>query len=434
MSSSEYTSSECTGTPSESEPDDSLEGGYDYEFVSDTQSDDYICLICTLVAREAQQANCCGKIFCRECLEECMRANDNCPHCRHDLNGNYFRDKRAILEINQLKIYCNNKQEGCTWKGKVLHSEAHHDSCPYRQVECPNQCAKTVRSMELPRHLKTQCTNREVECRRCKKIGKHAYINTDHLEDCPDLQIVCPNEGCRKRSKRKNMGAHLHQCPKETISCEYAKLGCKRVCLREDITDHYEEQVQGHLQLAMNELAILRTLLESRTEAPEGHVFKMANYTKLKENKEEWYSPPFYAFPGGYKMCLNIEAGGYEDGEGTHISACLFLMAGENDENLEWPMRGTFSIELLNQKEDQNHKKRSLCFKATEADDYNSKVSKGRASSGWGWNTFFKHQDLEKESLPPQTEYIKDDTLYFRVTMTKKISNSKAWLAGAIPS
>ena len=279
-----------------------------------------------------------------------------------------------------------------------------------------------------------ECPNREVECSHCKEVGKHAYISTYHLEYCSDLPIDCPNEGCTDKPKRKNITAHRQEYPKEIISCEYAKLGCKCVCLRENISEHDEKQVHGHLRLAMSELANLRTLFESGRRTPKEHVFKVTNFTKLKEERENWYSPPFYAFPGGYKMCLNIDAGGIGNGKGTYISAFLYLMAGENDENLEWPMRGTFSIELLNQKEDQSHKQRSLCFKDTEADSHNSKVSKGRASSGWGWNTFLKHQDLEKESLPPKTQYLKDDTLYFRVSMTKKISNSKAWLAGAIPS
>ena len=96
-------------------------------------------------------------------------------------------------------------------------------------------------------------------------------------------------------------------------------------------------------------------------------------------------------------------------------------------------MRGTFSIELLNQKENQNHKQRSVCFSKTRADDFNSMVSKGHAPSGWGCSKFVKYQDLEGESLPSQTQYLKDDTLYFRVIMTRKMSSSKPWLAGAIP-
>ena len=43
-------------TYTKSEPEDNIKGVYDYELVSDPPSDEYICLICTLVAREAQEA------------------------------------------------------------------------------------------------------------------------------------------------------------------------------------------------------------------------------------------------------------------------------------------------------------------------------------------------------------------------------------------
>ena len=184
----------------------------------------------------------------------------------------------------------------------------------------------------------------------------------------------------------------------------------------------------------MNELTILRELIESKTAGRKGHVFKMTSFSKLKEKGKSWYSPPFYAFPGGYKMCLSVDAGGYADGKGTHISAFLYLMAGENDENLEWPMRGTFSIEMLNQEKDGNHKQYSTYFDETDAKDHNSKVTEGRGSTGWGKVKFVEYQDLENELLPPQTQYLKDDTLYFRVTMTEQISKSKPWLAGATSS
>ena len=49
-----------------------------------------------------------------------------------------------------------------------------------------------------------------------------------------------------------------------------------------------------------------------------------------------------------------------------------------------------------------------------------------------GHITLVKHQDLGKESLPSQIQYLKDDTLYLKVTMTEIKSRSKPWLAGAM--
>ena len=100
-----------------------IEGGYDYEFVSGLPSTEYTCLICTLVAREAQQVSCCGKIFCRQCLENSAKAKSSCPSCHEDLNGKSFPDLRANLNINQLNVYCRNKEEGCAWEGKVCEVE-----------------------------------------------------------------------------------------------------------------------------------------------------------------------------------------------------------------------------------------------------------------------------------------------------------------------
>ena len=48
-------------------------------------------------------------------------------------------------------------------------------------------------------------------------------------------------------------------------------------------------------------------------------------------------------------------------------------MAGENDAILEWPMRGTFSIQLLNQEEDENHKEDSVDFDETNVDEHDCK-------------------------------------------------------------
>ena len=94
-------------------------------------------------------------------------------------------------------------------------------------------------------------------------------------------------------------------------------------------------------------------------------------------------------------------------------------------------MRGVFSTELLNQERDQNHKRHLVHFDEAVPLQYVSKVSKGHASCGWGLHTLFKHQDLQIEVLPFHTQYLKDDTLYIRVTMTERISTSKPWLAGA---
>ena len=43
--------------------------GYDHLFV-DSPPDELLCLICMLTARDPQQSTCCGKVYCKVCLED----------------------------------------------------------------------------------------------------------------------------------------------------------------------------------------------------------------------------------------------------------------------------------------------------------------------------------------------------------------------------
>ena len=67
-------------------------GGHDLEFVNEPP-DALVCLICTLVARDPHQMDCCGRVYCQLCLSEHKKHSDLCPQCRK--TGNSFEDKRG---------------------------------------------------------------------------------------------------------------------------------------------------------------------------------------------------------------------------------------------------------------------------------------------------------------------------------------------------
>ena len=64
---------------------------------------------------------------------------------------------------------------------------------------------------------------------------------------------------------------------------------------------------------------------------------KMLEYNNKKKDNIDWYSGTFYTHNNGYKMCLNVCAGGDGNGEDTHLSVYLYLMKGSHDDNLKWP-------------------------------------------------------------------------------------------------
>ena len=145
-------------------------------------------------------------------------------------------------------------------------------------------------------------------------------------------------------------------------------------------------------------------------------VIKMITFQEKKENDEEWFSDPVYSHFGGYKMCLNVYADGCGDGKGTHVSVFIFLMQGDNDGNLKWPFRGTIKVSLLNQLEDgQHHTEEPWSPDIDGSEDTSERVTEGeRAENGWGLHQFIPHQDLSY-SADKNCQYLKDDTLFFRV-------------------
>ena len=79
----------------------------------------------------------------------------------------------------------------------------------------------------------------------------------------------------------------------------------------------------------------------------------MPQFSQHKRDGDQWYSQPFYSRPGGYKLCLRVDANGYASGEGTQISVYVYLMKGENDCQLPWAFEHDVTYGILNWKKDE---------------------------------------------------------------------------------
>ncbi|XP_011407490.1 PREDICTED: TNF receptor-associated factor 5-like [Amphimedon queenslandica] len=397
-------------------------GGYSYNFVAGDPPNEYLCHICTLVARDPQQVTCCYNIYCKSCLDTLKEKSQLgqgfiCPTCRSSLEGKYFKDGRVERGIKSLKVYCTNTDSGCQWMGTIKDIDTHlNDSCPYQLVPCTNECGEKIRRSKLKTHLTENCPERIVNCQYCKRKGRYQLItSSSHFDECPDLPIQCSNKGCNEKIPRRSLASHNRTCPKAIIPCEYNTVGCNKKMKREEQEKHNEESMKQHLKAAVKKIEVL---------LPTHQVFKLNEYAKKKKEEEDWCSPGFYTSPGGYKMSFNVYPNGNGDNKGTHVSCYICLMAGEYDDTLEWPFQGEVTIELLNQLEDKNHWKRTLLFDESTDDDCKQRVREGSSTSGWGHMQFISHGELEYNPVFI-CQYLKDDSLYFRVT----ISKTKPWLA-----
>ncbi len=101
------------------------------------------------------------------------------------------------------------------------------------------------------------------------------------------------------------------------------------------------------------------------------------------------------------------------DGKGSHVSTCASII---NDNELNWPFVGKVTFKLLNQLEDKNH--HSSAIKFFPEDNIN-------AGNSRGYPEYIHHSELSRD-WDYNTQYLKDDTLYFRISV--KVSDHKPWL------
>ena len=399
-------------------------GGYNYSFVNGDPPSEYQCHICTFIARDPQQVTCCYNIYCKTCLETLQEKGQdfNCPTCREPLTGNYFKDGRAERDIKSLKVYCTNTDSGCQWVGAINDIKAHLNSCPYQLIPCTNECGGKVLRMYLDDHIEEKCPERIVECEYCEEEGTHQLItSSSHLDECRNYPVKCSNEECEEVIPQCLLPLHNETCPKAIITCEYNTVGCNKKMKREEKEEHNKESVQEHLWLAVQQVHFLQL------HHPINKVIKVDQYLKKKEDDEDWYSDGFYT-SGGYKMSLNVVVNGHGIRKGTYVSCYICLMPGEYDDTLEWPFQGEVTIELLNQLEDKNHKKCIITFNNETGNEYSQRVSKRSRGSELGDTTFLLQAELEYNPIT-NCQYLKDDSLYFRVSV-KVTSKTKPWLVG----
>ena len=229
--------------------------------------------------------------------------------------------------------------------------------------------------------------------------------------------------------ERQRISEHLAtECELAVTACKYKRLGCDRELQRKDMAAH-EEDDKLHLRMAMDTTVKLENKtveLENKTAELERDMttlknrkvvkLKLTNYRDRKEKNEVVESPSSYITTDGYHMAMRVYANGSGDGKGTHVSIYAVFVEGKHDAQLKWPFDGKVTFNLLNQLEDNNHRQKTTRLTAANS------IQVGSTS---GYAQFIPHSALGYDPIM-RTQYLKDDTLYFRITV--KPTDYKSWL------
>ena len=324
-----------------------------------------------------------------------------------------------------MKVKCDNMERGCRWTGTIGTLDNHIATCQFALVPCPNKCEDDkgagelhLMRKDLDNHLKTKCPKRAYKCQHCGEKGTYASITEEHDKVCDKKIVPCPNKGsgCPLSMERGKTKQHVRSiCDYTEVACAYESLGCAGRMPRKDVEKHEKDSREQHLDLS---LVSVRSLWEQHKTLSEGEalIFKLPGYASKKVKNETFYSPPFYTSSDGYKMCINVDANGFGDGKGTHVSVYTKLLKGRYDDQLQWPFLGIVTYELLNQLADDKHHSRVIIHGA---------VDDMQVGSSRGCPKFLPHSSLCHDPAT-NTQYLHDDTLYFRVSVT--VDNHKPWL------
>lgn len=309
--------------------------------------------------------------------------------------------------------------------------------CGFTLVPCPNECfdedgvAKSFMRRNIMRHLELDCPCREYHCKDCGERGTFHEITIVHEHECGKKVVPCPSAGCCEVMPREDLAVHVDsECEHAVTACKYEDIGCKVEVERRNKAAHEQDDVL-HLHLALHAVARLqgtvedlecRLLLTNEWVRHLEHLldsscslktFALRGYQEKMECSESEFSPSFYTRQNGYKMQIKVYANGRGNAIGTHVSVYACLLKGKNDHKLEWPFAGKISVTLLNQQEDKGHHKKTISISAMQS------------GSIWGLLKFAPHSILTHDWIT-NTQYLKDDTLYFRVSVQEK--SSRPWL------
>ena len=269
--------------------------------------------------------------------------------------------------------------------------------CDFVKVECPLKFGKILQRRNIEKHKSNHCAKRLFSC------NLQSTHENDHWPKCQRFPEVCPNKCSTDTIERRFLQHHLQeQCPLQDIPCKFSFVGCQATVKRKSMQKHLDENKDEHLDMTALECKKLKTELTKAKVAPTP-IFNpppdiiMNEFERRKEESESWYSPAFYTYVGGYKMCFNIDANGWDTGKGTHVSVCVYMMKGEFDSHLKWPFKGEITVELVNQKEgEKNHERKPVKHSDSDERDKDfQRVTEGeRAETGWGYPQFISHADL----------------------------------------
>ena len=409
-------------------------------------------------------------------------ASNTCPVCRKDqfVSFPHYQADREIKEfliycpnksngcewigeLNDIKRHVRNGK-CCDLKcSKCDETVTSNEMKSHLDTECPCYCPycnMTAEREVISSEHKENCHKFPLTCTNNCGLDNIPWDNMDeHKKVCPLEMIQCEyfDVGCQKRISRKHQKEHNSDSFYRFYHLQLVYNGRATQAIKiaasfADIRYSWLQLLSIFFVVVIMQAIIIKFAFSSKNMKLFQHiqedyptllwsiildksselsshgdqvapvVLKMSNISEIVEHKKSWYSNSFFAIQGGYKMLLGINLVDVADCSQTSLNTSLYLMKGPHDDELEqsghWPLRGTFTIELLNQQSDSDHFSKEMIFCEmcnTEMSPKDEKMIRQ-----WSYEVLLSHDTiLNKKNL----EYIRNNSLYFKISYNEANSN-----------
>ena len=177
------------------------------------------CGVCRNVLRDPQLTVCCGRNVCNPCVEDALRIDGPCPlaECRRPHVKVSF-NRKCRNDIDECRVYCSSKKNGCQWVEKLEKLERHLGECEFVEVVCPCDCGEHI---------------------------QRRHINA-HLEVCKRFKIKC---NCGKTYERQHQSRHEKVCNLTFVKCPFNIVGCECEVMNKGLHKHLRDFLPEHYTL-----------------------------------------------------------------------------------------------------------------------------------------------------------------------------------------
>ena len=363
--------------------------GFDCQFT--VKPVDYLqshCPICLLIPREPFQVTCCGKSFCRACIQRIGAGNKPCPTCNRE-NFDSFQNKGLQQPLYGFQVSCSNKESGCDWQGEPGQLDQHLNlnpdkdklsvGCAYTNVKCLF-CNELYQRSKIEHHQGSQCTERPFICSMCEEYDStYDDVIANHTPVCKCRPVDCPNSCGANNLQHQHLKKHVStQCPLSYVKCEFSDAGCDAKVHRKDLSSHIEENIVTHMSLLARENRKLKLQFKGQKERSEKKFGLLEERIEVATrvpplflkclNVKYWTSEPFYSHIGGYKLKLRFRYNTslMENQPGSYFLSCMCI----KDKELPLPCKQQVTVLIIDQIKKRHFKVEMNDFEVKEYNKY----------------------------------------------------------------